>query len=66
MLINLVPEFLAVAESGDPVAAYAEYFAAHEPMLRAYNPLNLRLALRAGSRATLADGRAFAQDARLG
>ena len=36
MLINLVPEFLALAESGDPVAAYADYFAAHEPMLRAY------------------------------
>lgn len=36
MLINLVPEFLAVAESGDPVAAYGEYFAGHEPLLRAY------------------------------
>lgn len=36
MIINLVPEFLSVAESSDPVAAYAAYFAANEPVLRAY------------------------------
>lgn len=36
MLINLVPDFLAVAGSADPVAAYDEYFRAHERLLRAY------------------------------
>jgi hypothetical protein len=36
MLINLLPDFLAVADAADPVAAYARYYAAHEPLLRAY------------------------------
>jgi hypothetical protein len=36
MIINLVPDFLAVTESSDPIAAYAEYFSAHEATLRAY------------------------------
>ena len=36
MLINLVPDFLAVVASPDPVAAYDEYFRAHERLLRAY------------------------------
>jgi hypothetical protein len=36
MLINLLPDFLAVADAADPVAAYDRYFAAHEPLLRAY------------------------------
>ncbi len=36
MLINLLPDFLAVAGSADPVAAYDRYFAAHAPLLRAY------------------------------
>jgi hypothetical protein len=36
MIINLVPEFLAVAESSDPPAAYAEYFGTHHDLLAAY------------------------------
>lgn len=36
MLINLVPDFLAVTESGDPVAAYADYFERHQNLLRSY------------------------------
>ncbi len=36
MLINLLPDFLAVADAADPVAAYDRYYAAHEPLLRAY------------------------------
>jgi hypothetical protein len=36
MLINLLPDFLAVADAADPVAAYERYFAAHAPLLRAY------------------------------
>jgi hypothetical protein len=36
MLINLLPDFLAVVDAPDPVAAYERYFAAHAPLLRAY------------------------------
>ena len=36
MLINLLPEFLAVVESPDPVAAYERYFEAHRDLLSAY------------------------------
>lgn len=36
MLINLVPDFLAVVGSSDPIAAYDEYFRANERLLRAY------------------------------
>ncbi len=36
MLINLLPDFLAVADSADPVAAYDRYLAAHAGLLRAY------------------------------
>ena len=36
MLINLVPDFFAVIDSVDPVAAYDGYFRAHERVLRAY------------------------------
>lgn len=36
MLINLVPEFLAVLDSEDPLAAYRRYFDAHRPLLEAY------------------------------
>ena len=36
MLINLLPDFLAVLESGDRVAAYRRYFEAHRPLLAAY------------------------------
>ncbi len=36
MLINLVPDFFAVIDSVDPVAAYDAYFRAHERVLRAY------------------------------
>ena len=36
MLINLLPDFLAVAASEDPVAAYERYFAAHRDLLAAY------------------------------
>ena len=36
MLINLLPDFLAVVESADPVAAYERYFAAHHDLLSAY------------------------------
>ena len=36
MLINLLPEFLGVLESADPVAAYGRYFDAHRDLLEAY------------------------------
>jgi hypothetical protein len=36
MLINLVPDFLAAADARDPMAAHAEYFRAHQRILRAY------------------------------
>ena len=36
MLINLLPDFLAVLEQGDRVAAYRRYFEAHRPLLAAY------------------------------
>jgi hypothetical protein len=36
MLINLVPDFLAIAGSADPIAAYDAYFRAHERLLRPY------------------------------
>lgn len=36
MLINLVPDFFAVLQSTDPVAAYQRYFETHRPLLEAY------------------------------
>ena len=36
MLINLVPEFLAVLKAGDPLDAYHRYFDAHRSILNAY------------------------------
>ncbi|HEU4628175.1 MAG TPA: DUF2268 domain-containing putative Zn-dependent protease [Gemmatimonadaceae bacterium] len=36
MLINLLPDFFAVLESADPVAAYERYFDAHRELLAAY------------------------------
>jgi hypothetical protein len=36
MLINLLPDFLAVLESTDRVAAYQRYFDAHRRLLEAY------------------------------
>ncbi len=36
MLINLVPEFLALATAPDPAAAYRRYHDAHRPLLDAY------------------------------
>ena len=36
MLINLVPDFLTVLQSTDPVAAYQRYFETHRPLLEAY------------------------------
>jgi len=36
MLINLVPDFLAVLESADRAAAYRDYFDAHRRVLEAY------------------------------
>lgn len=36
MLINLLPDFFAVLESADPVAAYERYFDAHRGILEAY------------------------------
>jgi hypothetical protein len=36
MLINLVPDFFAVLESTDRLAAYERYFAAHRRLLEAY------------------------------
>ena len=36
MLINLVPDFFAVIDSVDPMAAYEQYFGAHRRILTAY------------------------------
>jgi hypothetical protein len=36
MLINLIPDFLALLESPDPVAAYRRYFATHRRILEPY------------------------------
>ena len=36
MLINLVPDFLAVLDADDRVAAYLAYFERHRPLLTAY------------------------------
>lgn len=36
MLINLLPDFFAVLQSPDPVAAYQRYFDAHRRLLTAY------------------------------
>ena len=36
MLINLLPDFLAVLDSTDRVAAYQRYFSAHRPLLESY------------------------------
>ncbi|HET9292876.1 MAG TPA: hypothetical protein VFO06_01165, partial [Gemmatimonadales bacterium] len=36
MLINLVPEFLAVLDAVDREAAYRQYFESHKPFLSAY------------------------------
>lgn len=36
MLINLLPDFLAVLESSDRIAAYSRYFSAHRRLLDAY------------------------------
>src|SRR5438034_7098075 len=36
MLVNLVPEFLAVLAAPDPAAAYSEYLDRHGPVLTSY------------------------------
>ena len=36
MLINLVPDFLAVLQAADPVEAYHRYLEEHSPVLRSY------------------------------
>ena len=36
MLINLLPDFLAVLRSADRAASYRRYFEAHRPLLEAY------------------------------
>src|SRR5216117_1830484 len=36
MLVNLVPEFLAVVAAPDPAAAYHEYLERHKPVLQSY------------------------------
>jgi hypothetical protein len=36
VLINLLPEFLAVLRASDPELAYRQYFDAHRPVLEAY------------------------------
>jgi hypothetical protein len=36
MLINLIPDFLAVLESSDPLTAYRHYFATHRRVLEPY------------------------------
>src|SRR5437867_13210485 len=36
MLVNLVPEFLAVVAAPDPAAAYHEYLERHKPVLHSY------------------------------
>src|SRR5437867_5888795 len=36
MLVNLVPEFLAVLAAPDPAAAYHDYLERHKPVLQSY------------------------------
>ena len=36
MLINLLPDFLAILDSADPTSAYHEYYRSHEQLLAAY------------------------------
>src|SRR6059036_302948 len=36
MLVNLVPEFLAILAAPDPAAAYHEYLERHKPVLQSY------------------------------
>ena len=36
MLVNLVPEFLAVLSAPDPAVAYRRYIERHQPILAAY------------------------------
>ena len=36
MLVNLVPEFLAVLAAPDPPAAYHDYLERHKPVLQGY------------------------------
>src|SRR5438876_1213733 len=36
MLVNLVPEFLAVVAAPDPAAAYHDYLERHKPVLQSY------------------------------
>ena len=36
MLVNLVPEFLAILAAPDPLAAYHEYLERHKPVLQGY------------------------------
>src|SRR5438309_10980795 len=36
MLVNLVPEFLAILAAPDPTAAYHEYLDRHQPVLQSY------------------------------
>src|SRR5438034_686566 len=36
MLVNLVPEFLAILAAPDPTAAYHEYLERHKPVLQSY------------------------------
>src|SRR5437899_6924211 len=36
MLVNLVPEFLAILAAADPTAAYHEYLDGHQPVLQSY------------------------------
>src|SRR2546428_55608 len=36
MLVNLVPEFLAILAAPDPTAAYHEYLDRHKPVLQSY------------------------------
>jgi len=36
MLINLLPDFLAIQKSSDPAAAYIRYFESHQAILEAY------------------------------
>ena len=36
MLINLLPDFFAVLDSTDRLAAYQRYFAAHQKILEPY------------------------------
>ena len=36
MLVNLVPEFLAIPAAPDPTAAYHDYLDRHKPVLQSY------------------------------